>query len=100
MQFQKGSYGGMCMDKNKQVRIILIIGIILLALLLIFQGLFYDYYLMPKRARALDKMYGEMFIKVNERWIDIYHGKINLTEKGIQEIELSLERLKINIPDS
>ena len=82
------------MKKNQ----ILIILLMTTLIMLISTICFFQYHVMPKQAKIMDDLYAENFIGVNRAWIDIYNGKVNLTEEDLQKIETILdgieERLK------
>jgi len=82
------------MEKEKRIKLILIIIVITLGLACIFEVIFFEHLILPRQERVLDQMYGEMFIQVNEKWIDVWEGKRNLTENDINKIKLSLVRLE------
>lgn len=84
------------MENQEKIRIgiglIIIIGI--LVLLLVFQELWYEHYLMPKQAKVLEKMYGKMMIENQRAWIDVWEGNVNLTKNDIYKIKVLLNKLE------
>ena len=88
----------MLRSKENQKNLMFLIILIILGLVLIFMFCFYKYHIILKQVKVIDDMYTENFIGVNRAWIDIWKGKVNITEKDIEKIELMLngmeERLK------
>jgi len=84
---------------TKNIINLLIIIMVTLGLMLIFTICFYDYHIIPKQAEVLSDAYAENFIGVNRAWIDIYHGKINITEEDIEKIEIMLNGIEEGLKD-
>ncbi len=82
------------MKKEKIKGVFGIIIIATLVFMLIFMFCFYEYHILPKQAKVLDKVYGEKLIKINDIWIDYYYGRINITDEQIILIEKALERVR------
>ena len=52
--------------KQKRMNLWLLIIILTLGAMCIFEVIFFEYHILPKQARVLDKMYGEKLIEINE----------------------------------
>ncbi len=72
----------------------LVIIINLMALMLIFQSIFYYYYIQPKQSKILHDLYAENFIGINRAWIDIWEGNINITAQDIYKVEVMLNEME------
>ena len=60
--------------------------IITLGLMLLFMLFFYEYHILPKQARVLDKKFEEDFIQVNEGYLNLietFNCSLSLEQKDI-----------------
>jgi len=64
------------------------IAIILLICTLIFVLSFYEFFLIPKYVKLKDRECLGKFIELNRIWIDVFKGKINMTEDKLNRIEV------------